>query len=98
VVRLRLRLPLKTKKRRSDRVSLDDMNDSSGSEVVNERWAESGDSNEAGGTFITHIRLERLMNGTSLRHHGLPYISRRQKPANMGLIPFHTAVDSSFRP
>jgi hypothetical protein len=30
----------------------------------------------------------------------LPYISRCQKPANVGLIPFHstTAVDSSFRP
>jgi hypothetical protein len=66
---VRLRLPLKTK-RRSGKVSLDDMNDSSGSEDVNERWAESEDSNEAGSTFITHIHLERLTNGTSLRHHG----------------------------
>jgi hypothetical protein len=52
-----VRLPLKTRKRRSDRVSLRDISDSSssessGSEDVNERWAESEDSNEAGGTLV----------------------------------------------
>ena len=59
-----VRLPLKTRKRRSDRDSLSDISDSSssessGSEDVNEHRVESEDSNEAGGMpLILHIHLK----------------------------------------
>jgi NUC153 domain-containing protein len=74
---------------KSDKVSLNDMSssssgESSGSEGVNERWAESEDSNEAGGCLCFYYAYSprTLINGTHPPYH--------RKPANLRPVPFHS--------